>query len=140
MINGESSRVIRVRCRLSIVLSLFVNMPLLLLFVRPLPNQNQIIINPHRLYLLSIPSHPIPFLNNNSVSYRTGEVSVKERFTVRYIYFVLYYVVLCVYLMLFMYCVFYCRFFPHSRSFHFFFINSSQFNSNLTHLIYLIGR
>ena len=106
--------------------------------VRPLPNQNQIIINPHRIYILSIPSHP--FFYNNSVSYRTGEVSVKERFTVRYIYFVLYYVVLCVYLMLFMYCVFYCRFFPHSRSFHFFFINSSQFNSNLTHLIYLIGR
>lgn len=67
MINGESSRVIRVlrvlrvlrvRCRLSIDCPIFVRKHAASITVRPLPNQNQIIINPHRLYILSIPSHP----------------------------------------------------------------------------------
>ena len=126
---------LRVRYRLSYC-PIFVRKHVASITVRPLPNQNQIIINPHRLYILSIPFYP--FFNDNSVSYRTGEVSVKERFTVRHIYFVLYYIVLCVYLMLFMYYVFNCRFFPHSLSFYFFFFH---FNSikNLTHLIYLKG-
>lgn len=114
------------RCRLSYC-PIFVRKHVASITVRPLPNQNQIISNLTVFYLV----YPILslFFYTNSFSYRTGEVSVKERFTVRYIYLVLYYVILFVYLMLFMYCAFYCFFFPHSLSFHFFFINSIQFNS-----------
>ena len=49
-------RVLRVRCRLS-YRPVFVRKHAAFIAVSPLPNQNQIIINPHRLYILSIPFH-----------------------------------------------------------------------------------